>query len=181
MNTFSEAARSAYEQYLMGTETIENVLSKMIPGSKYYDYLLIIDSLKKEVGKKGKLSDKTVEQIKKFKKKHRNSVEEMKLDYQSLFIEFDKLSDLPKEQKILLEKLAGPKYLKLGLKLKKTAPENASEGEGEKSEAEEDVRKHELIYDHDDHVYKDYLKRIENETLTVSQIHPSVLNRINYK
>ena len=132
------------------------------------------------INKKGKLSDKTTELIKKFKKKHRYSTEETRIDFQSLFTEFDKLVDLPKEQNVLLEKLAGPKYLKLGLKLKKSGLENASE-EGERSEAEEDVRKHELVYNHDDHIYKDYLKRIENETLSVYQIHPSILNRINYK
>ena len=73
MNKFNEAARNAYENYLMGQETADQALKKMIPGSKYYDYLKIIDSLKKQKGKKGKLPDDIKDMIKKFKKLRKNA------------------------------------------------------------------------------------------------------------
>jgi hypothetical protein len=178
MNNFNEAARNAYENYLTGEETVDQALKKMIPGSKYYDYLKIIDLLKKQKGKKGNLSDDIKDMIKNFKKKHKFATESNKVDFQSLFIEFDNLEDDKAQQKKLLQKLSGQKYLKLGLKLKKSAPDGVSEGE--KSEEDDEKKRHELMYSHEDH-YKDFLKKIENETTGIEKIHPSLLNRIDYK
>jgi hypothetical protein len=95
-----------------------------------------------------------------------------------LFIEFDNLVDDKSQQKKLLEKLAGPKYLKLGLKYMNHKQEGTSEGS--KSEAEEESRKSTLVYSHEDH-YKESLKKIQNETASLSDIHPSLVNRIDYK
>lgn len=178
MGDLTEAARTAYEQYLKGTDSIDDVLSKMIPGSKYHDYLMILDSLKKEQGKTGKLPAKIHDQIKKFVKKYKNTAEAKKLDYQSLFIEFDNLAEDKEQQKKLLEKLGGSKYLGLGLKSRRTIAQTTSEGE--KSDVDEDTRRHALLYSHEDH-YKEYLKEIESETLPIGKIHPSVVNRINYQ
>ena len=176
MDQFNEAARTAYEQYLFTDQSIDDVLMKMIPGSKYHDYLKIIDALKKQKGVKGPLPKDIVDMIKKFKKKGGNEVK--RLDYQSLFIEFDNLVDDKKQQKKLLEKLSGSKYLHLGLKNKKRVPDGVSEEE--KSESEDESRRHSLIYSHEDH-YKEFLKKIQNETEPVSGIHPSLVNRIDYK
>ena len=80
----------------------------MIPGSKYHDYLKILDSLKNLRGKKGKVPTKIQDETKKFAKKYKSSIEAKKLDYQSLFIEFDNLSKNRVPQKKLLEKLGEP-------------------------------------------------------------------------
>jgi hypothetical protein len=178
MSELTEAARTAYEEYLMGKSSIEEVLNKMIPGSKYHDYLQILDSLKKERGKEGKIPSKIEEQIKKFIKNNSSAKEAKRLDYQSLFIEFDNCADDLNQQKKLLEKLSGPKYLCLGLKSKRTVAQTTSEGE--KSESEDESRKHALAYSSEDH-YKQTLKDIENEIKSLSSIHPGLVNRINYK
>ena len=178
MSDFSEASRTAYEQYLMGNESIEDVLNKMIPGSKYHDYLKILDSLKNLRGQSGKVPAKIQEQIKKFAKKYKSSAEARKLDYQSLFIEFDNLSEDKAQQKKLLEKLGGAKYLSLGLKSKRTVAQGISEGE--KSETEDDTRRHVLAYSHNDD-YDEMIKEIEGESVALSQIHPSLVNRIDFK
>jgi ABC-type lipoprotein release transport system permease subunit len=83
MNKFSEAARTAYEQYLLSKESVEDVLLKMLPGSKYHDYLKIIDALKKQKGIKGKLPFMITDMIAKFKKKHKGSQEAKRVDFQS--------------------------------------------------------------------------------------------------
>ena len=177
MDKFNEAARTAYEQYLLTDESLDDALMKMIPGSKYHDYLKIIDALKKQKGQKGSLPKEILDMIKKFKKK--GGPEAKRLDYQSLFIEFDNLVDDKKQQKKLLKKLSGPKYLKLGLRSKRKAPEDNSE-EGEKSESDDESRKHTLVYSHEDH-YKELLKKIMKESASLSEIHPSLVNRIDYK
>ena len=136
MEDFNEAARNAYEGYLTGGCSVDQALKKMIPGSKYHDYLKIIDALKSQKGTNGKLDSGLKDKIKNFSKKWIHSKEARRLDYQSLFIEFDNLADDKEQQRKLLQKLSGPRYLKLGLKHKKQIHEGTSEGE--KSDVDED-------------------------------------------
>ena len=65
--------------------------------------------------------------------------------------------------------------MSLGLKSKRTVVQGTFEGE--KSETEDDARKHALTYSHKDD-YDEMIKEIESESVVLSQIHPSLVYRL---
>ena len=168
MSSFTQNIRTAYELYLLGSK--EKAFELLIPGTKHYYYLKIIDALKTE---RHVLSKDTLELIKHFKANF-SDLDTKRIDLQSLFLRYDG-AKTDQERKEILDELKA-NYLYLYFEYPKPADVlRKTHNEEEKSKAEPVGFEEDRFFNEEQ-----VIKEIEQYPGRSNSIHAIFYNKIDY-